>query len=144
MSAPPVIDGVVTGGLFRAWVETHLAPELRPGWVVVMDNLPTHRVAGIWEAVEATGAALVPAPVLAGPQPHRTLFSKLKRPPGGAPPGGRATSYGTASVCCSTNSPPESAGTTSGTAGTTLDASETRSKLYRTVEKEVSSECRGE
>jgi hypothetical protein len=56
--APLTIDGPVTGALFRAWVEQHLAPVLHSGDIVVMDNLSSHKVPGIREAIEAAGAEL--------------------------------------------------------------------------------------
>ena len=56
--APLTVEGAVNGDLFRAWVEQHLAPALKPGDVVVMDNLSSHKVAGIREAIEAAGAEL--------------------------------------------------------------------------------------
>lgn len=46
--------------LFRAWVEPHLAPTGSSGDVVVMDNLPSHKVLGVREAIEAAGTELVP------------------------------------------------------------------------------------
>jgi len=49
--APCVLDGPMTGEVFRAYVEQMLAPSLRPGDVVVMDNLPAHKVAGVHQAV---------------------------------------------------------------------------------------------
>jgi transposase len=56
--APYVTDGAMNGVLFKAWVEQMLAPELRPGDIVVMDNLPAHKVAGIRQAIEARDAKL--------------------------------------------------------------------------------------
>ena len=50
-----MIDGAVNGRLFRAYVEQHLAPALRPGDVVVMDDLGSHKVGGVREAIEAVG-----------------------------------------------------------------------------------------
>ena len=41
-----VIDGAMDGAAFRAYVETILVPELRPGDTVVMDNLPAHKAEG--------------------------------------------------------------------------------------------------
>lgn len=58
MTAPAVFDGPMDGDCFLAYVEQVLAPTLLPGDIVVMDNLPSHKVAGIQEAIEATGAAL--------------------------------------------------------------------------------------
>jgi transposase len=58
MTAPAVFDGPMDGDCFLAYVEQVLAPVLLPGDIVVMDNLPSHKVAGIQEAIEATGAVL--------------------------------------------------------------------------------------
>jgi hypothetical protein len=56
--APAVFDGAINGASFRAYVEQVLAPTLRPGDIVVLDNLASHKVAGAREAVEARGASL--------------------------------------------------------------------------------------
>ncbi len=58
IDAPCVIDGPMNGELFRAYVEQFLAPTLSPGDIVVMDNLPAHKVKGIAEAIAARGAEL--------------------------------------------------------------------------------------
>jgi transposase len=60
--APCVLDGPMTGEVFRAYVEQMLAPSLRSGDVVVMDNLPAHKVAGVREAIKAAGACLLRLP----------------------------------------------------------------------------------
>ncbi len=60
--APLVLDGPMTGAAFRAYVEQALAPALKPGDVVVMDNLAAHKVAGIEEAIAMTGASLLYLP----------------------------------------------------------------------------------
>ena len=70
--APLVIDGALTGELFVEYVRQELAPRLRPGDVLVMDNLPTHKAAGVAAAVAARDATrAVPAAVQPGPQPDR-------------------------------------------------------------------------
>lgn len=56
--APLVLDGPIDGKTFRAYVEQFLAPALRPGQTVVMDNLSSHKVAGVREAIEAVGAGV--------------------------------------------------------------------------------------
>ncbi len=56
--APLTVDGAINGPLFRAWVEQHLAPTLRPGDIVMMDNLSSHKVKGVREAINAAGAEL--------------------------------------------------------------------------------------
>jgi transposase len=58
LSAPAVFDGPMDGDCFLAYVEQVLAPTLASGDIVVMDNLSSHKVPGIKEAIEATGASL--------------------------------------------------------------------------------------
>ena len=58
ITAPAVFDGPMDGDCFLAYVEQVLAPALLPGDIVVMDNLASHKVAGIREAIEVTGAML--------------------------------------------------------------------------------------
>lgn len=58
VAAPLVLEGAVNGWPFRAHVERFLASALRPGDVVVMDNIGSHKVAGIREGVEAAGTTL--------------------------------------------------------------------------------------
>lgn len=60
--APVVLDGPMNGDAFIAYVEQFLAPALEPGQIVIMDNLPAHKVAGVAEAIEATGAELLYLP----------------------------------------------------------------------------------
>ncbi|MEK6246528.1 MAG: IS630 family transposase, partial [Pseudomonadota bacterium] len=60
--APLVLDGPMTGAAFRAYVEQALVPALKPGDVVVMDNLAAHKVAGIEEAIALAGASLLYLP----------------------------------------------------------------------------------
>jgi transposase len=45
--------------MFLAYVEQVLVPTLRPGDVVIMDNLRCHKVAGVREAIEAAGASVL-------------------------------------------------------------------------------------
>ena len=56
--APLCVEGAINGRVFLAWVQQQLAPSLHEGDVVVMDNLSSHKVAGIREAIEAAGAEL--------------------------------------------------------------------------------------
>ena len=58
MTAPMVLDGPMNGEAFLAYVEQVLAPTLRPGDVVVMDNLPAHKLCGVRCMIEAAGARL--------------------------------------------------------------------------------------
>lgn len=57
--APMVMDGAMDGEMFQAYVETLLSPCLIPGDIVIIDNLPAHKVAGAREAIEAAGATLL-------------------------------------------------------------------------------------
>jgi transposase len=62
LTAPLVADGAINGALFRGWVELQLAPTLRPGDIVVMDNLAAHKVAGVRQAIEAARAEVAYLP----------------------------------------------------------------------------------
>ena len=79
IDAPCVIDGPMNGELFRAYVEQFLAPTLSPGDIVVMDNLPAHKVKGVAEAITARGAELRYLPPYS-PDLNliEQLFAKLK------------------------------------------------------------------
>ena len=78
--APLTVEGTINGPLFRAWVEQHLAPVLKPGDIVVMDNLSSHKVSGIREAIEAVGAELRYLPPYSPDlNPIELAFSKLKK-----------------------------------------------------------------
>jgi transposase len=77
--APLVLDGPIDGESFRAYVEQFLAPALRPGQIVVMDNLARHKVAGVREAIEAVGGHVLYLPRYSPDlNPIEQLFAKLK------------------------------------------------------------------
>lgn len=79
ITAPCVIDGAVNGETFLAWVEQFLAPTLAPGDVVVMDNLGSHKVVGVREAIAAQGATLLYLPPYSPDlNPIEQAFAKLK------------------------------------------------------------------
>lgn len=79
LAAPCVLDGPINGQAFVAWVEQMLAPELRPGDIVVMDNLGSHKVHGVRQAVEAAGATLRYLPPYSPDfNPIEQVFAKLK------------------------------------------------------------------
>jgi transposase len=59
---PMVLDGPINGALFQTYVDQVLVLELRPGDVVVMDNLGSHKGAGVRRAIEAAGASLLYLP----------------------------------------------------------------------------------
>ena len=57
-----MIDGPMNGLNFLAYVEQVLVPTQRPGQIVVMDNLPAHKLPGIAAAIDAAGAGLLLLP----------------------------------------------------------------------------------
>jgi transposase len=62
LTAPLVVDGAINGAVFRAYVEQQLAPTLNAGDIVILDNLNSHKVKGVREAIEARGAYVVYLP----------------------------------------------------------------------------------
>lgn len=62
MTAPFIYDGAMNGNVFVAYVEQVLVPTLSEGDVVVMDNLPAHKAAGVRDAIETAGANLLYLP----------------------------------------------------------------------------------
>lgn len=79
MTAPMVLDGPMDGPAFQAYVEQVLVPTLRPGDVVIMDNLPPHKAAGVRMAIEAAGAQLLYLPPYSPDfNPIENAFAKLK------------------------------------------------------------------
>jgi transposase len=79
MTAPWVLDGPMDGDAFRVYVRDVLAPTLRRGDVVVLDNLPAHKVAGIREAITARRAQLFYLPPYSPDMnPIEMAFAKLK------------------------------------------------------------------
>jgi transposase len=79
LTAPFVLDGPMDGDAFRAYVEHVLVADLTPGDVVVMDNLPAHKVHGVRQAIEAVGATLLYLPAYSPDfNPIEMAFSKFK------------------------------------------------------------------
>ena len=79
MVAPMVLDGPINGLWFQTYVEQVLVPELRPGDIVIMDNLGSHKGAGVRAAIEAAGASLLYLPPYSPDfNPIENAFSKLK------------------------------------------------------------------
>lgn len=77
--APFVLDGPINRDAFQAYVDCVLVPELSPGDIVVMDNLPSHKGAAAREAIEAAGASLLFLPPYSPDfNPIELAFSKLK------------------------------------------------------------------
>jgi transposase len=79
MIAPMVLDGPINGELFQVYVEQVLVPELRDGDIVIMDNLGSHKGAGVRAAIEAAGASLLYLPPYSPDfNPIENAFAKLK------------------------------------------------------------------
>ena len=79
LHASLVVDGAMNGAVFLAYVEQQLVQTLRPGDIVVLDNLAAHKVAGVRQAIEAVGASLVYLPPYSPDlNPIELVFSKVK------------------------------------------------------------------
>jgi transposase len=79
MVAPMVLDGPINGDWFEAYVRHVLAPTLRTGDIVIMDNLPSHKRAAARKLIEAAGAELrFRPPYSPDLNPIEMAFSKLK------------------------------------------------------------------
>ena len=77
--APLVVDGPMNRAIFTAYVQQMLAPELRPGDVLVLDNLSSHKGVEARKAVEAVGARLLFLPAYSPDlTPIEMAFAKLK------------------------------------------------------------------
>jgi transposase len=78
--APWLFDGAMDGEMFLAWVREGLVADLQAGDVVIMDNLATHKVQGVREAIEAAGARLLYLPPYSPDfNPIENLWSKIKQ-----------------------------------------------------------------
>ena len=79
LAAPMLLDGAMNGPAFLAYAEQVLAPELTPGDIVIMDNLPAHKVSGVRAAIEKAGASLLLLPPYSPDfNPIEMAFAKLK------------------------------------------------------------------
>jgi transposase len=79
LGAPMVVDGAITGELFVAYVEQVLVPTLRPGDIVVLDNLSSHKRAEVRAAIEGAGGTLRYLPPYSPDlNPIEQAFAKLK------------------------------------------------------------------
>lgn len=79
ITAPLVVDGPMNGDVFLAYVQQQLAPTLRPGDTVILDNLSSHKKSGVRETIEAAGAALAYLPPYSPDlNPIELAFAKLK------------------------------------------------------------------
>jgi transposase len=79
LTAPLVVDGPINGEVFLAYVQQQLAPTLQPGDIVVLDNLSSHKRAGVREAIESVGATLLYLPPYSPDfNPIEQAFAKFK------------------------------------------------------------------
>ena len=79
LTAPYIVDGAMDGAAFMAYVEHVLVPALAKGNIVFMDNLRTHKINGVREAVAAAGATVRYLPAYSPDlNPIEMAFSKLK------------------------------------------------------------------
>lgn len=77
--APMLIDSPMTGDIFRQWLVECLIPEMEPGSIVIADNLPAHKVAGIRQCLEDAGMGLLYLPSYSPDfNPIEQIFAKLK------------------------------------------------------------------
>jgi transposase len=79
ITAPWCLDGAMDGETFKTYLETQLAPTLKPGDIVIADNLSAHKIAGVKEIVEAPGASIQYLPAYSPDlNPIEQVFAKLK------------------------------------------------------------------
>jgi transposase len=79
LHTPWVVDGAVNGDIFRYWVRNILGPTLRPGDIVLWDNLSAHKVAGVEDVLTACGARLIRlSPYSPDFNPIAQCWSKMK------------------------------------------------------------------
>lgn len=79
LGAPMVLDGPIDGAWFLAYIEQVLVPTLKPGDIVVLDNLGSHRSDTIRQVIEANGASLLYLPKYSPDlNPIENAFAKLK------------------------------------------------------------------
>lgn len=79
VTAPWLIDGPINGERFRLYVETVLVPTLKPGEIVIMDNLGSHKGKAVRRAIRGAGAKLILLPKYSPDlNPIEQFFAKLK------------------------------------------------------------------
>jgi transposase len=79
IDAPCLFDGPINGEAFLGYVTTLLVPTLKPGDVVIMDNLGSHRGKAVRKAIRAAGAKLLFLPKYSPDlNPIEQVFSKFK------------------------------------------------------------------
>lgn len=79
MTAPMVLDGPMNGTAFLAYVQQVLVPELKPGDIVIMDNLSAHKGSQVRDVIEAAGARLLYLPPYSPDfNPIENAFAQIK------------------------------------------------------------------
>jgi len=79
VQAPMMMEGALDGEALEAYVRHFLAPQLRPGDIVIWDNVPTHKRADVIALIQATGARLEPLPAYSPElNPKEECISKIK------------------------------------------------------------------
>lgn len=79
VTAPCLLDGPINGEAFRAYVEHFLIPTLKPGDIVVMDNLGSHKGKAVRDAIRSAGARRLLLPAYSPDlNPIEQVFAKLK------------------------------------------------------------------
>jgi putative transposase len=79
VEAPWVLDGPINGAAFRVYVEAELVPTLKPGDIVIMDNLGSHKGKAVRQAIRNAGAKLIFLPKYSPDlNPIEEFFSKIK------------------------------------------------------------------
>lgn len=113
MAAPMALDGPINGRSFQAYVDQVLVPELKPGDVVIMDNLGSHKGQGVRAAIEAAGARLLYLPPYSPDfNPIENASPSLRRC-SERQPNDPSTASGTPSHASRRSSPPPNAPTSS-------------------------------
>jgi len=76
---PMIFSGSLTGELFKEYLKKFLVPTLKPGDIVIMDNLSSHKVAGVNEIIESAKAKIMYLPPYSPDlNPIEQMWSKIK------------------------------------------------------------------
>ncbi len=78
IAAPCLFDGPINGAVFLAWVQESLVPALKPGEIVIMDNLGSHRGKAVRHAIRQAERSFLPAEIFAGLEPDRAGLLKTQ------------------------------------------------------------------
>ena len=74
-----IFEGSLNGEIFREYITKFLVPTLKPGDIVVMDNLSSHKVKGVAEAINAVGTEVLYLPLYSPDlNPIEMMWSKIK------------------------------------------------------------------